>query len=207
MRCLLKIIVLIFLPFWALSLLAQTGSKTEGHLFYQGKLVNISIDKYLYVTDSSDFFYIHVFIKNVSGNMLGIDLSNSRYFLYPNQWQFSDNDFRSVIDETQIIPAELDAKKIAEIGKKIKDKQLNMVLPGQTFDYYTEFNAAKPKSEDMVKYKYLIIAIDGQMFFTDGSNIEQVKCNGDMIVDRELAIPCPFTWQKIQEKQKILNRK
>lgn len=196
---------LIFISFFNLK--AQQTSQPEQQLFYYGKLAIIIIDKQLYVSDTSDYFYIHVNIKNTSGNALGIDLSNPWYVLYPNQWQFSDSAFRMVIDEEMIVPEELNAKKAAEIGGKIKDNLLTMVLPGQTFDYYTEFNAEKPKETDIAKNKYLIVAIDGQMFFTDGTSVEQVKCNGDMNVDRELALKCPFTWLQIPEKQKIRHRR
>lgn len=185
---------------------AQIQDKPEQQLFYYGKLAIVSIDKQLYVSDTSDFFYIHVSIKNISGNALGIDLSNPWHVLYPNQWQFSDTTFRVDINESQIIPEDLTAKKAAEFTAKIRDHKLTMVLPGNTFDYYTEFNAEKPKDAEISKYKYLIVAVDGQMFFTDGSNLEQVKCNGDLNVDRELALKCPIKWQKITEKQKIRHR-
>ena len=187
--------------------MAQGQEKPEQQLFYYGQFAIISIDKQLYVSDTSDYFYIHVSIKNISRNALGIDLSNPWYVLYPNQWQFSDTTFRMDINESQIVPEELTAKKAAEFAGKIRDHKLTMVLPGNTFDYYTEFNAEKPKEEEIAKYKYLIVAIDGQMFFTDGTNIEHVKCNGDLNVDRELPLKCPFTWQQISEKQKIRHRK
>jgi hypothetical protein len=187
--------------------LAQDRVQPEQQLFYYGQFAIISIDKQLYVSDTSDYFYIHVNIRNISGNALGIDLANPWYVLYPNQWQFSDTTFRMDINESQIVPEELTAKKAAEFAAKIRDKKLTMVLPGNTFDYYTEFNAEKPKAEEIAKYKYLIVAIDGQMFFTDGTNIEHVKCNGDLNVDRELALKCPFVWQQITEKQKIRHRK
>lgn len=204
----IKSIVFAALVFFSyLNINAQQTNQPEQQLFYYGKLAIIIVDKQLYVSDTSDYFYIHVNIKNTSGNALGIDLSNPWHILYPNQWQFSDSAFRMVIDEEQIVPEELNSKKAAEIGKKIKDNLLTMVLPGQTFDYYTEFNYEKPKETDMVKNKYLIVSIDGQMFFTDGTNVEQVKCNGDLNVDRELALKCPFTWQQITEKQKIRHRK
>lgn len=186
---------------------AQTIHKPDQQLFYYGKLAIVSIDRQLYVSDTSDYFYIHVSIKNISGNALGMDLSNPWHILYPNQWQFSDTTFRTEINESQIIPEEITAAKSADIAKKIKDNKLIMVLPAKTFDYYTEFNAEKPKDSEIAKNKYLIVAIDGQMIFTDGINIEQLKCNGDLNVDRELALKCPFTWQQISEKQKIRHRK
>ncbi len=186
---------------------AQKLTQPEQQLFCFGRLVSISVDKQLYVSDTSDYFYIHVSVKNISKKDIGIDLSNSWYVLYPNQWQFSDTTMRQVIDERQIVPAEMNAKKTAEIDKKFADNALKKLAPGQSFDYYTEFNSTKPNQADMGKSKYLIVAIDGQMFFTDGRNCEQIKCNGDMNVDRELVIKCQPTWPKITEKQKIFHRK
>ncbi len=187
--------------------MAQGREKPEQQLFYYGKLAIVTIERQLYVSDTSDFFYIHVSIKNISGNALGIDLTNPWHILYPNQWQFSDTTFRTEINESQIIPEEINTAKTTEITKKIKDNKLTMILPAQTFDYYTEFNAEKPNDSEIARNKYLIIAIDGQMIFTDGTNIEHVKCNGDLNVDRELTLKCPFAWQQISEKQKIRHRK
>jgi len=201
------VILAVLLCFSFYTSMAQARVQPEQQLFYYGQFAIISIDKQLYVSDTSDYFYIHVNIKNTSGNALGIDLANPWYVLYPNQWQFSDTTFRMDINESQIVPEELTAKKAAEFAAKIRDNKLTMVLPGNAFDYYTEFNAEKPKQEEIAKYKYLIVAIDGQMFFTDGTNIEHVKCNGDLNVDRELALKCPFAWQQISEKQKICHRK
>jgi len=186
---------------------AQIIHKPDQQLFYYGKLAIVTIDRQLYVSDTSNYFYIHVSIKNISGNALGLDLSNSWHVLYPNQWQFSDTTFRTEINERLIIPEEITVAKTADIAKKIKDNKLIMVLPAKTYDYYTEFNAEKPNDSEIAKNKYLIVAIDGQMIFTDGANIEQIKCNGDLNVDRELALKCPFAWQIISEKQKIRHRK
>ncbi|HNW69939.1 MAG TPA: hypothetical protein PKI01_06025 [Bacteroidales bacterium] len=207
MRKIRIVLLAVFLCFRFYTSVAQDRVQPEQQLFYYGQFAIISIDKQLYLSDTSDYFYIHVSIKNISRNALGIDLSNPWYVLYPNQWQFSDTTFRMDINESQIIPEELTAKKAEEFASKIRDHKLTMVLPGNAFDYYTEFNAEKPKAEEIAKYKYLIVAIDGQMFFTDGTNIEHVKCNGDLNVDRELALKCPFTWQQISEKQKIRHRK
>lgn len=182
-------------------------AQPEQHLFYYGKMAIVSVDKQLYVSDTSGYFYIHVTIKNISGNALGIDLTNPWYVLYPNQWQFSDTTYRAVIDETQIIPEALDSKKASDIAMKIKDNKLTMVLPMQSFDYYTEFNAEKPNANAINHGKYLIVAIDGQMFFTDDSNIEQVKCNGDLNVDRELVFTWPVTWLTVPDKHKIHHRR
>lgn len=196
-------VIIIFMVF---ASYAQTQYKPEQQLFCYGKWVMISIDKQLYVSDTSDFFYIHVSIKNTSKKALGMDLTNPWHVLYPNQWQFSDTTFRMEINERQIIPEELNAAKTSEISKKYKDNQLTMILPGETYDYYTEFNATKPKDAEISINKYLIVAVDGQKFFTDGSKMEQIKCNGDQNVDREVAIKCPIEWQKIIEKQKIHHR-
>jgi hypothetical protein len=201
------IISAVLLCFSFINSMAQEEKQPEQQLFYYGRFAIVTIDKQLYISDTSEYFYIHVNIKNTSGNALGIDLTNPWYVLYPNQWQFSDTTFRMEINESQIIPEELNTKKAAEFAAKIKDNKLTMVLPGNTFDYFTEFNAEKPQEKDLAKYKYLIVAIDGQMFLTDGTNIEQVKCNGDLNVDRELALKCPFIWRQITEKQKIRHRK
>ncbi len=184
----------------------QQSDIPEQQLFYYGKMVIITIDKQLYVSDTSDFFYIHVSIKNSSRNVLGIDLTNPQHLLYSNQWQFSDTTFRSVIDETQMIPDDLNAVKAADLAEKLKENKLIMVLPTQTFDYYTEFNADKPEDTDLLKNNYLIVSIDGQMFFTDGKNVEQVKCNGDLNVDRDVALKCPLFWRNITDKSKIRHR-
>ncbi|HOV11739.1 MAG TPA: hypothetical protein PLL90_08250, partial [Bacteroidales bacterium] len=48
----------------------QQSDIPEQQLFYYGKMVIITIDKQLYVSDTSDFFYIHVSIKNSSRNVL-----------------------------------------------------------------------------------------------------------------------------------------
>ncbi len=189
-----------------LTAYGQQADKPEQQLFYFGKMAVISIDKQLYVSDTSDFFYIHVSIKNSSGNVLGIDLTSPQYLLFPNQWQFSDTIFRRVIDETQIIPDEVNAARATELAGKLKANKLTTILPAQTFDYYTEFNADMPGDDAQVNGAYLIVSIDGQMFFTDGTNMEHVKCNGDLNVDRELALKCPLVWKKISDKQNIRHR-
>jgi hypothetical protein len=187
---------------------SMINSEKTSHLLYEGKLVSVQVDKTLYETDNSDYFYIRFEIKNISDKIIGINLNDSWKILYPNQWGMYDTTYRMVVNEEQIIPDKLDSLKKQNLITDFKNRKLKQLAPNKSFIYYTEFNAnGRSKIEkEIEKGNFFIQTIDGQLFLTDGNECERIVCDGSIKVQRELVLQKPLKWEKIKNKELIIQR-
>lgn len=209
-----NIIVVLFISFAAVMLVfyhsssknilpIQNDINGKRHVFYSGKMVDITIDSVLYETPKSKNFFVKFLIRNKTLKTVGVDLSDYGKLIYPNQWGIYDTTYRMVIDESQIIPDTLGQKEKEKMKKFFKANQMNNILTGKTITYYREFNAGGKKDITIKQGKYLIISLDGVLHMTDGENFESVFCNGKSIVNRELVIKYPLKWSTIPENSLV----
>lgn len=162
--------------------------------------VAVRIETVLYEANGHPNFFVHVALQNQTPYAIGVDLSDKWMVLYPNQWGGSDLDYRTVIDEGALPPKELDTQLRARLTGAFKSKRLTMIPPHKSVDYYTNFNASGRKDIQATKAKFILISVKGQLCFTDGSDVWDVRpC-------RDLAIKQPVTWKQIPEDGLIIER-
>ena len=209
-----RIIVVLLISIFAVLLvfyhsssknISQSKNEITGkrHVFYSGKMIDITIDSVLYETPKSKNFFVKFFIRNKTLKTVGVDLSDYWKLIYPNQWGVYDTTYRMVIDEIQIIPDTLDSKKKDKMKKFFRAGEMNNILTGKTITYYREFNAGGKKDITIKQGQYLIISLDGVLHMTDGENFESVFCNGKSDVNRELVIKYPLKWAQIPENSLV----
>ena len=107
--------------------------------------VAVRCETVLYEKKDHPNFFIHVELRNQTPYEIGIDLRDKWMVLYPNQWGGSDLDYRTVINERAMVPKELDPQLRARLIEAFKSKQLSVLPPGKSIDYYTNFNASGRK--------------------------------------------------------------
>lgn len=171
---------------------------TRWHLVKQGQLAAIAVEKTLYEIKGYDYFFVHVRLRNVATHTIGVDLYNIWTVFYPNQWQTSQETYRTEVDEMRRFPEALTEARRENVLKNFRGG-LTTIQPGQVMDYYHEFNANGRKEIEQAEGKYLIIVMDGQFFITDGEHVEDLNCWNSNELDcfREVAIPYPVSWELI----------
>lgn len=179
----------------------------DAHLFYNGQLVRISVEKKLYEAENPNYFYIKVEVKNLSAKKLGIDLQDHWNVIYPNQWGFYPSPERMIIDETMIKPKLIDKEKKAGLIKAFKDNKLQYIAPNSSFVYYTAFNANGRKEVINKDKDFFILSLDGQLILTNGEQVKHIVCDGSLTgINRELVLPHPIQWEKVRNLNLIIER-
>jgi hypothetical protein len=162
--------------------------------------VAVRIETVLYESKGHPNFFIHVVLRNQTPYDLGVDLSDSSMVLYPNQWGGSELDHRMVVDEEFLPPKELDTPLRARLVEALRSKRLTVLAPGKSVDYYTNFNASGRKDVQAAKGKFILISIQGQLVFTNGADVWDVRPS------RDLAIRTPAAWKLIPMNARIIGR-
>lgn len=176
------------------------------HLFYQSTMLNVYVDKLLYRSDSSEYFYLKFTLLNRSDSIVGVDFTEKQKILYPNHWSISNTPFEKVTDESQIIPDKLSENKCLDLKNKFSSKRLAMIVPRKSMSYYTEFNGYKASKIELTEGNYMIISIDGQLFYTNGSIYGHISCDDDLNIRRYLVIAFPLVWKDITNSNAIKSR-
>jgi hypothetical protein len=162
--------------------------------------VAVRIETILYERKGHPNFFIHVALRNQTPYDLGVDLSDSSMVLYPNQWGGSELDHRMVVDEEFLPPKELDPPLRARLVEAFRSKRLTLLAPGKSVDYYTNFNASGRKDVQAAKGKFILISIQGQLVFTDGADVWDVRPS------RDLAIRTPVAWKLVPMNARVIGR-
>ena len=162
--------------------------------------VAVRIESDLYEKENHPNYFIHVELRNQTPHEIGVDLSDKWMVFYPNQWGGSDLDYRTVIDERAIVPKRLDTRSRTRLIEAFKSKQLTVLPPSKSVDYFTNFNASGRKDIQAAKGKFILISIKGQLWFTDGSEV------WDEQPGRDLAIEKPVTWKTIPGNAIVIER-
>lgn len=90
--------------------------------------------------------------------------------------------------------------------------QVTRIEPGQSVDYYREFNASSRKEvEEQARREagmYLVVSLDGQMPVTDGQRVETLSCvweSGRGSAGTDLAIPLPLKWKQLPDGARVVS--
>lgn len=175
-------------------------------LFYEGTLVNIYIDKMLYLSKEESFL-TKITIENKTKSELGVDLTDYWKVIYPNQFGKLDIPERTVIDEENIIPDTLDQKKKIKLKKQFVSNELKQIHAGKKIEYYRNFNGGKKEQVLIGKGEYLYVSFDGQLFITDGNDkFEHIFVLNNKSVHTDLILGYPVNWGNISNKEAIIKK-
>ena len=164
-----------------------------------GKLMAAAIERALFAREQSSRFFIHVRITNLSQRAAGVDLSDSWEIVYPNQWGVYQRDHREEIDEERRAHEPLSEPRKMQLIADYHANKLTMMAPGQTMDYYREFNASGRTDVDQSQGRYVILSLDGRILVTDGKDAEALDCTGTPsdAACGDVVIPFPVAWKTI----------
>lgn len=186
----------------------QTKNKPKHnrHLFYDGTLVNIYIDKTLYMSKEESFL-IKITIENKTKADLAVDLSNYWKVIYPNQFGKLSTPERTEINERNILPDTLNQKKKDLLIKQFSSNELKRIPSGGKIEYYRNFNGGKKEQVLINKGEYLYISVDGQLFITDGKDkFEHIFVLNNKLVHADLILEYPINWGNISNKDAIIKK-
>lgn len=204
----LLLLIVVVASFYSF-ILPLKGTKTitlNDHVFYNGTLVNIYIDKMLYLSKEESFL-IKVTIENKTKTDLAVDLSNYSKVIYPNQYGKLTAPERTEINERNIIPDTLDQKKKNQLKKLFAEKKLTQITAGKKIEYFRNFNGGKKENVLLNKGEYLYISLDGQLFITDGKDLfEHVYVLNNNLVKTDMIFEYPINWGNISNKNAIIKK-
>ena len=161
-----------------------------------GRLVTAAAERALYEAPGQPHFYLRFRVANRTARPIGIDLRKYFDVLYPNQWGWSPEPTRGVIDERRANPKALTPAEIAALKVDFAAGQLTAIPPGGQVDFYRDFNASGRADVDKAPGKFLLIPLDGQVIASDGDSVEQLRVPDDE-AGRLLVIAAPLTWRSI----------
>lgn len=180
----------------------QTNDTLTSQIVFKGALVEVSLEKAIYHSDDYVNFFIKISIKNIGNKAIGIDLSNYWNVIYPNQWGFYPKPFRETIDEEQIVPDKNINK--ADLNEKFKNKSLKILQPSESIDYFRDWNGSGEKVDLTNPNEFLIISFDGQLFVTNGNEIEHLNFNNFDEEKRVLVLKFPIVHKTIPKGALII---
>ncbi len=192
----------------------STGGRSivrDRHFLVKGELAAVYVEKALYEKEDEPHFYVRVRVKNLSERAIGVDLRDYSKVIYPNQWGVHLNPVRGVINERRMIPDTIDNELKSKLIAAFKNKELTIIEPHKSVEYFREFNASGRKDVDEKEGKYFILSMDGQLLVTDGKAVENVNlCRSRDKISPEntdLVIPLPIPWKMIPRAALIIERK
>lgn len=130
-------------------------------------------------------------MRNESGADIGVDLGNSDARISPIQYSGLDAPEMSVVDIiSPIAPVASDSLAAAEASAWAAG-DLFTLRPGDTIEYYGEFDGAGRSDIDALDCRWLMLAYGGWITVTDGSTTEVISPEDGFIY-----IPArfPVTW-------------
>ena len=178
-------------------LFAQADTLASINL-YKGNMVEVSAEPALYEHKKSKHFFIHFQIKNISQNNVGVFMDEYFGLFYPNQWGIVTKPEREVINERRIVPTGLNDSIFTFMETKYKNSELTLIAPGETYDYYRDFNATNRKDIKLKAGEYIYVSIDGQLLMTNTANIEHAHFDDASLINNStLYIAFPIKWKTI----------
>lgn len=176
----------------------------NNHLIYQGKYVEMYVEKAIYNLISKNNFLMKFSIINTSDKTIGLELSDYWNIVYPNQWGIYTKPYREVVNESQIIPDnKIDKAKLSE---KYNNNMLVMIKPGETLEYYRDWNGSGEKVE-VNQEEYFILTFDGQLIFTNGEEIEHLTLDKAKEANRVVVISYPINYKVVPENAFVIEYK
>lgn len=152
------------------------GDDATFRVLVRGELAEVQQADQLYERAGSTTFFVRMRVHNRTATPLGIDLRNYDLVLYPNQWGGLPSPARLTIDERRVVPAALDATRLAALRADFAatPSLLVRIPAGGDVDYYREFNASGRAEVDAVTEPWLFISMAGQLLVTDGTQGENL---------------------------------
>lgn len=130
-------------------------------------------------------------VRNASGADIGVDLGEAGTWIRPIQYSGLDTPEMSVIDIISPIPPEASDSLAAATASAWAAGDLVTLEPGDTIEYYGEFDGSGRADVDALDCRWLMLAYGGWITVTDGSTTEVVSPEGGFVY-----IPArfPATW-------------
>ena len=152
------------------------------HTIAQDEHVSVSVERALYERPGQDKFLVQIRVTNRTTRKIGLDLDYGSG-IHPNQWGFHNVDERGIIDEERMIPVERTDERKAQLLKAFAGRELTFIPPSKSVTYYRDFNGSTGLSgrreveRQSKQGSFLIVSMDGQLFYTDGQSIHDVNCD------------------------------
>jgi hypothetical protein len=182
-------------------------------------MADLAVERSLYTTAGSNYYFLHFIIYNKTQKTLGIDLSNSRETIFLNQVEIIHDTSALIHIHNELFNRYqlLSSEEAQKIKTTFAAGKLSTILPGKTLDYYHEFRGGeKSASMDLFQdAESLWMYLNGRLAFTDGETVEDFHDDGgcnymsyeltaDGVVEvppvyfnREFSISVPIEWKII----------
>ena len=188
----------------------KTADDREWHLLAEGKFATAEVDPVLYYQKGDDDFYIQVRLTNLTKKPIGVRLDYWKGFS-PNQWGVHPQDKRGMINEGRLERKGLTDKEKEKLHADFASKKLTMIPPGKSVTYFRDFNGPSGRKKLANEAGlFLIISMDGQLFFTDGKEIENLHCDweaGRDVEETDVVIDFPPTFKLLPKKALVVEDK
>jgi RNA polymerase sigma factor (sigma-70 family) len=161
----------------------------------KAKLVAVEVEPCLYEVKDEKRFLMALRLTNLSKTEIGIDWSDRKRALYPNQWGVHDAKVREIVNERRTIHPAPDQDKVKA---DFNAGKLTRIAAGKATVVFTEFNNSGRAQVDAAKGKYLIISMDGLFCATDGKAVDVISCTWDKAhrpQETDVVMPFPVRWK------------
>jgi hypothetical protein len=174
----------------------------QNTLVFSGNIASLYIEKAIYRSSNEENLFLKFKLQNNSNKLVGLDLTQHQKIIFPNQWGFYPQPFRTTIDEERLILNKIEDS--TDFVKKIKTNSLTLVQLNDVIEFYVEFNCNEEKIKKMDKNSFLIISLDGQITVTDGEQIEYMTTNSKSEAERTLIFNYPIISKTIPENSTLV---
>lgn len=174
--------------------------------------ISISVERALYERHGEDPFLVQVRVTNRTNQQLGLALDYD-CGIHPNQWGFHNAERRGIIDEERMIPGARTDEKRNELIRAFVGGGLTIIPPNQSVTFFREINGVAGLSgrreveRQSKQEKFLIVSIDGQLFYTDGRSLFDVHCrwNGEFgPTNSDVVLRLPVEWKQVPKMAAIV---
>jgi len=180
------------------------------HHVVAGKLIGVSVEPNLYERKDDPHFYVRFRLTNRTRKDVHVDLTDYDRVFYPNQWGFRASDERIIINERRIQSDVLTPVQKKDLIDRASSDRLTRIAPGQSVDYFREFNhgGRKDVEAQQKNWKYFIISVDGQLRATDGTVCENVdvewRNESANELNSDVAIAAPVRFELMPADSRIV---
>jgi hypothetical protein len=199
---------LVVLAIATVAVTATAEHPPKWRLLGENQFATVYVEPTLYEQPGVRGFFVHIRIDNKLKTNLSVDLRKSPRIFYANQWGFHDKARRESIDERRIPPVKLDADLQERLLADFHAGALTEIT--RSVDYYSQFDGPgpnRPENADAGSAHFLIISMDGQLFFTDGQVVTDIALANEraaMTAMRDLVIDLPVEWKPLPPEARVV---
>jgi hypothetical protein len=169
----------------------------------RGRLAAIDAEPVLYAESDSGPVLVRIRIRNLSPRELGMVADDYWKVVFPNQWGFLRNPYRTTVDEPELRPSPMGRDDSLRLLEGHRRRTLLMLAPAHAAEYFREFAGRRPVTNDPA-LPYLIISLSGRLWVTDGVTAEELTLIGVPPKVRDLVIPAPLSWQRVPARSRVI---